>query len=282
MNEPSVHAPDAGQSTEQAAEREPAYDADDRSFISTGQAWEDEDELGGHAGPLFDGDTGQLPENVRTLLLTLLRKRYISADANPREWQLLANNEPAIRTRMHDLFLDLVVNRDYEVAFKQQVSRDSGDDKFPTLLYDKAYSREETIVLVLLRRELRARQQAGQDNAFIDRVDLLEEIERHRPESATNHVENARAAAKAVENLITMDLLLKTEQPHRYRIPSVLEVLLPKRKLDELYAWLKAQNAPEQNSAPTSDVNVEQDGPAFDFDGDDLTDGTHNTPEDAA
>lgn len=200
-------------------------------------------------GPLFNGDTGQLPEDVRSLLVTLLRKRYISAEGNPREWQLLAENEPALRTRMHDVFLELVVNREYEVAFKQQAPREVGE-KFPTLLYDKAYSREETVALVLLRRELRARQQAGQDSAFIDRADLLDEIARHRPESATDLARDTRAASNAVENLITMDLLLKTEQADRFRIPSVLEVLLPVAKLNELWAWLAGENGAD---APVDD-----------------------------
>ena len=238
-DEPSLGADDLGD-LDEVLESD-GLEAGEASSGGLGRAWQDDEDHARQGGPLFNGDTGQLDEDVRSLLVTLLRRRYISAEANPREWRLLAENEPALRTRMHDVFLDLVVNREYEVAFKQQVQREGGE-KLPTLLYDKAYSREETVALVLVRRELRARQQAGQDSAFIDRADLLDEIARHRPESATDRARDTRAANNAVENLVTMDLLIKTEQPDRFRIPSVLEVLLSVDKLDELLAWLKGEN----------------------------------------
>lgn len=278
-DEPSLDADEVGDVD--VVHEDTGLEADERCFPRSGQVWQDDDELARHGGPLFTGDTGQLDEDVRSLLVTLLRRRYISAEANPREWQLLAENEPALRTRMHDVFLELVVNREYEVAFKQQVPRDGGE-KFPTLLYDKAYSREETVALVLLRRELRARQQAGQDSAFIDRADLLDEIARHRPESATDRARDTRAASNAVENLVTMDLLLKTEQPNRFRIPSVLEVLLPVAKLDELLTWLQGENGEGVPAADGTDADADSDsgqGSIFDLgDADDNPDRAHTAP----
>jgi hypothetical protein len=192
--------------------------------------------------PLFDGDTGALPEQIRNTLVSLMKRRYISSDTHPREWQIICDNEPALRTRLHDMYLDLIVDRAYQVAFKRQVTAETGT-KYPTLLHDLAYSREETILLVTLRMMLRSN--SGQDAVFVDRAELLDEVANYRPEGATDRVRDEQATAKAIQNLINADLLLKTEQDDRFRIAAVIEVLLPLRKLKQVLAWLNDDDAAE-------------------------------------
>lgn len=207
--------------------------------------------------PLFDGDTGTLPEQVRDALITVLKRRYISSDTHPRDWQIICDHEPALRTRLHDMYLDLVVDRAYQVAFKRQVTDETGT-KYPTLLHDLAYSREETILLVTLRMMLRSN--SGQDAVFVDRAELLDEVANYRPQGATDLLTGEKAANKAIDNLENADLLLKTEQDDRFRIAPVIEVLLPLRKLKQVLAWLNDEAAADLTddedvptaSAPTS------------------------------
>jgi hypothetical protein len=229
--------------------------ADDAAEPDT-SAWADEDDLPAH-GPLFPGDTGQLPANVRALLVTLLKRRYVAAETHPREYQLLLENESALRTRLNDQFLELVVNREYQVAYKEQAVAESGS-KFPTLLYDKAYTQEETIAHVALRRELRSRHASGDEVAFVDRADLLEEIASYRPADSTDRARDARNAENAVDRLLSMDLLLKTQVADRYRIPTVLEVLLPVDKLTELLAWLRDANGTSSDEPVASTTSQEE------------------------
>lgn len=191
--------------------------------------------------PLFTGDVGQLPQAVRVALVTLLRRRYIAADRHPTEWRLVLENELALRTRLHDLFLELVVDRTYEVAYKRQAVSDTGS-KFPTLLYDQAYNREDTILLVYLRRLTRSRQQAGDDAVFVDRAELIDEVATFRPASATNHVQDTRSAANAVDNLLKNDILLRTTVADRFRVAPIIEVLLPVDRIQDLARWLHSQN----------------------------------------
>ncbi len=68
---------------------------------------------------------------------------------------VLVEHERLLRSRLNDLFLDLQVDREREVAWKRQASSETGG-RFPTMLYDAAWSREETLVLVHLRDRLRA------------------------------------------------------------------------------------------------------------------------------
>jgi hypothetical protein len=202
--------------------------------------------------PLFDGDTGTLPENVRDALITLMKRRYISSDTHPRDWQIICDHEPALRTRLHDMYLDLVVDRAYQVAFKRQVADETGT-KYPTLLHDLSYSREETILLVTLRMMLRSN--SGQDAVFVDRAELLDEVANYRPEGATDRLPGEKAANKAIDNLENADLLLKTEQDDRFRIAPVIEVLLPLRKLKQVLSWLNddgANDIDDDEDVPTA------------------------------
>lgn len=216
------------------------------SMPPSGEVLDDEfaDETFGGPGPLFPGDTGQLDQDVRETLVTLLKRRYISSDRHPGDWRIVLENEAALRTRLNDLFLDLVINRDYEVAYKRQAVSETGS-KFPTLLYDAAYGREETILLIHLRWLMRSRQAEGDDAVFVDREQLVEEIGNFQPVSATNLVRDKRGANLAVDSLLKNDILLRTREVDRYRVSPIIEVLLPVERVQELAEWLRRENAGE-------------------------------------
>lgn len=198
--------------------------------------------------PLFPGDVGQLSLNARAALVTLLKRRYVSAETHPKEWRVVLEEETTLRSRLNDLFLDLIVDRDYEVAYKKQTTTETGG-RFPTLLHDAEYSREETILLVYLRGKARAAAVAGEDAPFVDRADLLTEIAHYRPPSATNEVRDEKAAKNAVESLVKSAILLKTAESDRYRVSKIIEVVMPVHRVQELAAWLRAQNG--TGPAPT-------------------------------
>ena len=99
---------------------------------------------------LFEGDEGGLDLAQRRVLVTLLKQRFISARTHPRDWEVLVDHERLVRSRLNDLFLELQVDRAREVAWKRQALSETGS-RFPTLLHDTSWSREETLVLVHLR-----------------------------------------------------------------------------------------------------------------------------------
>jgi hypothetical protein len=207
---------------------------------------------------LFDGDTGTLPENVREVLLTLLKRPYVSAETKPAEYELILEHEPALRTRLNDQFLDLVIDREHKVAYKRQAVSETGE-KYPTLLYDQAYNREETILLVTLRRMLSG---SKADVVFVDRADLLEAVARYRPVTATDTVGDAKAAGNAIDSLVKSHLLLKTSQPDRYRVPTMLKALLDVRRLQQLLAWLQDANETAPAAAEQLSADLDEDDEA--------------------
>jgi len=213
-------------------------DATDATDLTNDDAAEDDTN---ESFSLFEGDEGGLTVEQRRTLVLLLRHRYISAALQPAEWRTLLASQSLLKSRLNDMFLDLHVDLHYEVAFKRQAVPEGGD-RFPTLLHDVAYTREETILLVLLRQRLRSERANGQEIVSVDRDYLVENIAHFRPQHATDRAGDARRADGAVESLVKARVLLKTTDPDRFRIAPVIEVLLPVHRLAELLAWLREQN----------------------------------------
>ncbi|MBF4581569.1 DUF4194 domain-containing protein [Curtobacterium sp. VKM Ac-2865] len=187
---------------------------------------------------LFEGDEGRLDEPQRRALVALLRHSYVSARTHADEWRAVLDAEHQLRSRLNDLFLELHVDRDREVAWKRQARSESQRRGFPTLLRDVPYTREETIVLVWLRMRLRADARPGPDQVVVDRSEILAHVAGFRPATATDRTRDEGRVAKAVERLVTARVLLRTSDPDRFRIASVVEVLLPLERLLELDTWL--------------------------------------------
>jgi hypothetical protein len=226
------------------------------------QGERDDDALDGDAGAgidtaiddepasfsLFEGDEGGLTVEQRRTLVLLMKHRYVSAALQPAEWRTLLDSQRLLKSRLNDMFLDLHIDLHYQVAFKRQAVSEAGD-RFPTLLHDVAYTREETILLVLLRQRFRSERANGQDIVLVDRDNLVENIAHFRPEFSTDRYGDARKASAAVDSLAKARVLLKTSDPDRFRISAVIEVLLPLERLAELHEWLVEQNAADAPAA---------------------------------
>lgn len=208
---------------------------------------------------LFEGDEGGLELGQRRALVVLLKQRFMSSETHPKEWKALVASPRLIRARLNDLFLDLELDRDREVAFKRQVSPEGGGRPFPTLLHDAPWGREETILLVHLRSRYRAEQAAGANRVFVDRPDMLEFIAQYRPEHATDIAGDAKKAARAVESVYKAGLLLGASTGDRFEVSRAIEVLLPLEKLHDLLAWLREQNAATDpdGDGPTTPAGIE-------------------------
>jgi hypothetical protein len=177
--------------TQLSDNQSPAHDLPAHAGAARGMPeWEEDEELAGSVA-LFETDEGRLELGQRKALVALLKQRFITARTHPAEWRTLLPHTLLLRSRLNDLLLDLHVDREREVAFKRQAVPDGGK-AFPTLLYDKAWSREETILMVYLRSRSRAEQASGTNRAFVDREELLEHVASLRPSHATDRFADAR------------------------------------------------------------------------------------------
>jgi len=220
---------------------------------------------------LFEGDEGRLDEHQRRALVALLRHSYVSSRTHPDEWRAVLDAEYQLRSRLNDLFLELHVDRDREVAWKRQARSESQRRTFPTLLRDLPYTREETIVLVYLRMRLRADARPGPDQVVVDRSEILGHVAGFRPATATDRTRDEGRVAKAIERLVTARILIRTSDPDRFRVASVVEVLLPLERLLELDAWLRTTTAQGEATAPGGEP-TDGDDPGLPADGEAETD----------
>ncbi|MFC7496373.1 MULTISPECIES: DUF4194 domain-containing protein [unclassified Nocardioides] len=208
---------------------------------------------------LFEGDEGGLEYAQRHALVTLLKQRFISARTHPRDWRVLVEHERLLRSRLNDLFLDLQIDRAREVAWKRQAIGEAGE-RFPTLLYDAAWSREETLVLVHLRDRLRAGLASGDARVFIDREDVVDYVASFRPPHATDVAGDERRARNAVASIVKAGLLIGSGVDERFEISEAVEPLIPLDLLQDLLEALQRANS--------GDVPPEPDDPADLFDDD--------------
>lgn len=193
---------------------------------------------------LWEGDEGGLEYAQRRALVALVKQRFISARTHPRDWQVLVEHERVLRSRLNDLFLDLQVDRVREVAWKRQAVSETAH-KFPTLLYDAAWSREETLVLVHLRDRFRAGTAAGEERVFVDREDIVDYVASFRPAHATDVSGDEKRARNAVASINKAGLLIGAPGDDRFEISEAVEPLLPLELLQELLAALQRANSAE-------------------------------------
>lgn len=221
----------------------------------------DEDTVSQESVSLFEGDEGGLEYGQRHALVTLLKQRFISARTHPRDWQVLVEHERVLRSRLNDLFLDLQIDRAREVAWKRQASTETGG-RFPTLLYDASWSREETLVLVHLRDRLRAGLASGDPRVFIDRDDLLEYVATFRPAHATDEAGDEKRARNAVISIVKSGLLIGSATDERYEISEAVEPLIPLELLQELLVALQRAKDAAPEGDQTGDLFDEAGAPA--------------------
>ena len=209
---------------------------------------------------LFEGDEGGLEHAERRALVALLKQRFISARTHPRDWQALTENERVVRSRLNDLFLELQVDRVREVAWKRQAVPETGA-RFPTLLYDAAWSREETVVLVHLRDRFRAAAAAGEDRAYVDREDVVEHVAGFRPPHATDVAGDEKRARSAVASVNRAGLLIGAPTDDRFEISEAIESLLPLELLTGLLVSPPADQRPRPRHRPTRAFDRERTPP---------------------
>lgn len=188
---------------------------------------------------LFAGDAGTLDADVRRVLVQLLRRNFLLAEKNPAQWRTLLENQQILESRLHDMFVRLVVDHDRGVAYKQQVR--SVELDVPILLKDDLYSRAETLVLVHLRTVFQRERGTGETSARVDVEELEQTVLTYFDPNDHNQARGQQEVRKAVERLVTEGLLTE-ESAGRYRITPMVEVVLSTAKLSELEQWLRGRN----------------------------------------
>lgn len=187
-------------------------------------------------GFLFAGDKGQLSLDSRRVFAMLLQRRFIEAAEDKWAWEQILKNQNDLESRFHDMFLDLVVDKNYGVAYKVQLRHE--ELNIPILLRDDSYKRAETVVLLYLRSTFRQQVSQGAGAAFVDQEELTQHAMSFFSSDETNVALRQREVSAGIDQL-AREGILKEASEGRYRISPIIEVLMPLERIKELTAWLE-------------------------------------------
>lgn len=210
------------------------------------------------ADELFPGDRGTLDPEVRRVLVHLLQRRFVAADRNRRDWTLLLDHQQVIESRLNDLYLRLVIDHGRGYAYKQQLRSDEID--MPVLLKDAPYSRAETLVLVHLRTVYQRESALGEAAPRIDIEDVEQTVLSYFADVDGSTARQQKAIRSAMDRL-DREGIIDEETDGRYRISSLVEVVLSAETLRELRDWLRAQQAPHDRADGDAGSDDEEDRP---------------------
>lgn len=203
---------------------------------------------------LFAGDTGTLDADVRRVLVRLLQRRFLLAERHRAQWRTLLENQQVIESRLHDLFVHLVVDHERGIAYKRQVR--SAELDVPVLLRDEPYTRAETLVLVHLRTVFQRERGAGETSARVDVEELEATALTYFDPDDTNVAAHQREIRTAIARLVK-DGVVDEESEGRYRVTPLVEVVLSNERLTELREWLRTRD--DAGSAGTDDAAPDDD-----------------------
>jgi hypothetical protein len=178
----------------------------------------DGEPVAGEGNTLWTGDRGTLPEPSRKALLTLLRGPYLSAERHPQLWSALLADENAIVSRLHDVFCDLVVDREGGFAFIR--SANPPDFSAPHALRTTKLSFLGSAMVLVLRQMLSDGN--GVDRVFADKDEVFDHLRvyehslAHDESSFRQQLESAWAAMERA------GLVRKANTTERVEISPVL------------------------------------------------------------
>ncbi|MFS0703466.1 DUF4194 domain-containing protein [Cellulomonas sp. 179-A 9B4 NHS] len=184
--------------------------------------------------PLFDGDAGSLPAEVRGTLVRVLSSRFVDGVRHPSLWNRVLRHEDVLRSRLHDLYLELVVDRRRQVAFTQQLEL---EDDVPVLLRrDKPLTLAATVLLLHLRQEYDRGAVEGRD-VVVEHRELLDHLEAWKDVDDQNPAQFRRRCENAIENVKEKGVLAPVSDG-RYRISGIVHSMLTAEKVDAMTAAL--------------------------------------------
>ncbi|WP_243076297.1 DUF4194 domain-containing protein [Microbacterium sp. SS28] len=119
---------------------------------------------------LWRGDAGELPDRTRRVLLRLVRGPYLSGAREAQLWAVLLTDEAVIRSRLGDLFLELVVDRENEFAFV----RNAPTEDVPKAVRSEALTFLDTAMLLVLRQTLLSEE--GRGRVIVGQSEVFEQL----------------------------------------------------------------------------------------------------------
>nr|WP_233843113.1 DUF4194 domain-containing protein [Dyella sp. 2HG41-7] len=172
---------------------------------------------------LFEGDSGSLPFEARKALCQLLAGPSLDASRHGPLWPAALRYENLLRSRLCDLFLELVIDREAGVAFTRQI--DAGELETPVLLRTSPLTFIESVLLLHLRQQL-AEAEAHGHRAVVEETALVDALSVYEKSVSTDRAGFAKRVTAAVGKMKDSHVLNKLRNSdNRYEVSPALKLL---------------------------------------------------------
>lgn len=200
---------------------------------------------------LFANDTGELPLDTRRVLVQLLSGPALEGRRHPKLWPVLLRDEQAVRRRLSELFLDLVLDRDMQVAFTSQVV--AADLDVPILLRRAQLTFIDSVQLLFLRQRLTQAESAG-ERAVVSRDEITDDLMLYERSASTDRAGFTKRINASIEKLKKHNILQKLRaSDDRFEISPTLKLLFSAEEiiaLTALYERMAAGELPDLARQP--------------------------------
>ena len=183
-------------------------------------------------------DPGELDPGTRRLLLKLLNGPYVRAEEHAKLWAALERNEPVVRSRLADLYLELVIDRDSGVAFVRNLAVDDA----PKVVRRQPLTLLDTVLVLYLRRLLLAGQGRG-GRVFVGRDEIEDQLRGFLASDSTDKKAQEAKVARSIAKMTDNSILLRAEVDDRWEISPVLRLVFGAEEVATVTADLERMAA---------------------------------------
>lgn len=180
---------------------------------------------------LWRGDTGVLRSEGRRALLKLIQGPYLSQARSPKQWSALLSDEATLRSRLHDIFLDLVIDREAGFAFVRNANAAGFDS--PTAVRSETLTFIDTAMLLVLRQMLLSAEHDGR--VIVGQEEVYEQLEAYRSEDRdqTDFTKRLNSSWAKLKNRLRV---IHTASEDRVEISPVLRLLIDAEQVRAIHA----------------------------------------------
>ena len=208
------------------------------------------------AQALYHGDSGELSLDARRVLIQLLAGPSLDGQRHSKLWPILIRDEAAIRSRLSELFLQLVIDRDLQVAFTRQA--DTGDLEVPSLLRRANLTFLDSILLLHLRERLTQAEAHG-DRAVVSTDESVEFLGVYEQAGNTDRALFERRIHASIEKIKKHSILRKIRSSDdRFEISPTLKLLFSAEEIQALTRIYRDRNAAGESAEQDEKTQSEE------------------------
>ncbi|MDR2957038.1 MAG: DUF4194 domain-containing protein [Coriobacteriales bacterium] len=212
---------------------------------------------------LTASDYGLLPQATRSALVQLLKGPYISEAQNPNVWATILQAEDEIKQRLGDLFLELIIDTEINVAFIRNMY--SEDQELPKVVRSHSLTLLDTALVLFLREQLLNAEATGR-RVYIDRSDIQDSLSVYRNLLLIDETAFIDRVNTSITRMKNQSVLLPTVEVNRYEISPILRLIFDADQVltvtKEISRLIDESRGKSHDGDADSDLDGDADGDA--------------------